>query len=32
MSTVVPRWEWRTFGTSFGAAEAALAGLTPTGV
>ena len=29
---IVPRWEWRTFGASFGAADAMLAGLTPTGV
>ena len=32
MTSIVPRWEWRTFGASFGAAEAILAGLTPTGV
>ena len=32
MSTIVPRWEWRTFGTSFGAAEPVFAGLSPTGV
>ncbi|HEU4841831.1 MAG TPA: hypothetical protein VFT09_10320 [Ilumatobacteraceae bacterium] len=32
MSLIVPRWEWRTFGTRFGAAEELLAGLTPTGV
>ena len=32
MSVIVPRWEWRTFGASFGAADAMLAGLTPTGV
>ena len=32
MSTIVPRWEWRTFGTSFGPAEAVLVGLSPTGV
>ena len=24
---IIPRWEWRTFGTSFGAADAALAAL-----
>ena len=29
---IVPRWEWRTFGTTFGAAEEILAGLAPTGV
>ena len=32
MSLIVPRWEWRTFGASFGAADEILAGLTPTGV
>ena len=32
MSLVVPRWEWRTFGATFGAADAVLAGLTPTAV
>ena len=32
MSVIVPRWEWRTFGASFGAADAVLAGLTPTGI
>jgi exopolyphosphatase / guanosine-5'-triphosphate,3'-diphosphate pyrophosphatase len=26
---IVPRWEWRVFGTGFGVAEDALAGLTP---
>ena len=31
MSVIVPRWEWRTFGASFGAVDAMLAGLTPTG-
>jgi exopolyphosphatase/guanosine-5'-triphosphate,3'-diphosphate pyrophosphatase len=25
---IVPRWEWRTFGDAFGAAEDVLAGLT----
>jgi exopolyphosphatase / guanosine-5'-triphosphate,3'-diphosphate pyrophosphatase len=29
MSTIVPRWEWRTFGTEFGAADAAAAALEP---
>jgi exopolyphosphatase/guanosine-5'-triphosphate,3'-diphosphate pyrophosphatase len=29
MATIIPRWEWRTFGTRFGAAEAAFAALTP---
>ena len=32
MATILPRWEWRTFGTSFGAAERHLAGLEPTAV
>ena len=29
---IVPRWEWRTFGDRFGAAEEVLAGSSPTGV
>jgi exopolyphosphatase/guanosine-5'-triphosphate,3'-diphosphate pyrophosphatase len=29
---IVPRWEWRTFGERFGAAEERLAELTPTSV
>jgi exopolyphosphatase/guanosine-5'-triphosphate,3'-diphosphate pyrophosphatase len=28
-TAVAPRWEWRTFGTRFGRAEAAFAALTP---
>jgi exopolyphosphatase / guanosine-5'-triphosphate,3'-diphosphate pyrophosphatase len=32
MSQVVPRWEWRTLGERFGAAEDELATSTPTGV
>ena len=32
MTTIIPRWEWRTFGRQFGAAEAQFAALTPTGV
>jgi exopolyphosphatase/guanosine-5'-triphosphate,3'-diphosphate pyrophosphatase len=32
MATIVPRWEWRTFGPRFAAAEAAFAALTPGGV
>ena len=28
---MIPRWEWRTFGTQFGPAEDYLAGLTPAG-
>lgn len=31
MSTITPRWEWRSFGRSFGGAEAQLAALTPGG-
>ena len=27
--TIVPRWEWRTFGDSFGPAEERFAALTP---
>jgi exopolyphosphatase/guanosine-5'-triphosphate,3'-diphosphate pyrophosphatase len=29
---IIPRWEWRTFGTRFGPAEDAFAALTPGGV
>ena len=29
MTTIVPRWEWRAFGRSFGAAEDALVPITP---
>ena len=29
MTEIVPRWEWRTFGEQFGAAEERLAALTP---
>ena len=32
MEKIVPRWEWRSFGASFGEAEKRLAGLTPGGV
>jgi exopolyphosphatase/guanosine-5'-triphosphate,3'-diphosphate pyrophosphatase len=32
MNTIIPRWEWRTFGDRFGAAEDAFAALEPTGV
>lgn len=28
MDKIIPRWEWRTFGDSFGAADAAFAALT----
>jgi exopolyphosphatase / guanosine-5'-triphosphate,3'-diphosphate pyrophosphatase len=30
VTTVVPRWEWRSFGRSFGGAEDALVPITPT--
>ena len=29
MPEIIPRWEWRTFGDHFGAAESAFAALTP---
>ena len=29
LATIIPRWEWRSFGADFGAAEAALAASTP---
>ena len=32
MAAITPRWEWRSFGRSFGAAEGQLAQLTPSGV
>ena len=32
MSVIIPRWEWRTFGRQFGAAEAKFAELTPSPV
>ena len=32
MTVIIPRWEWRTFGQHFGAAEAAFAALTPSPV
>ncbi len=32
MDKIIPRWEWRTFGPSFGPAEAHFAALEPTGV
>ena len=32
MNTIVPRWEWRSFGQRFGEAETRLAALTPEGV
>src|SRR5262245_13107569 len=32
MTTIIPRWEWRTFGRRFGIAETRFAGLQPTAV
>ncbi|SOC46014.1 exopolyphosphatase/guanosine-5'-triphosphate,3'-diphosphate pyrophosphatase [Rhizobium subbaraonis] len=32
MQKIVPRWEWRSFGRSFPAAESSLSRLTPSGV
>jgi len=32
MTTIIPRWEWRTFGTRFGRADSAFAALPETGV
>jgi exopolyphosphatase/guanosine-5'-triphosphate,3'-diphosphate pyrophosphatase len=32
MATIASRWEWRTFGSRFGIAEARLANLKPTGI
>lgn len=32
MSTIVPRWEWRTFGSDFGASEAVFAALEATSI
>jgi exopolyphosphatase / guanosine-5'-triphosphate,3'-diphosphate pyrophosphatase len=32
MATIIPRWEWRTFGMRFGAAEDAFAALVPSGI
>jgi len=29
VDTIIPRWEWRTFGSDFGAADAAFAALEP---
>jgi exopolyphosphatase/guanosine-5'-triphosphate,3'-diphosphate pyrophosphatase len=31
MAAIIPRWEWRTFGSRFGIAETRFAELTPTG-
>jgi len=32
MAEIVPRWEWRTFGDSFGVAESRFGAMEPTGV
>ena len=32
MATILPRWEWRSFGRWFGEAETHLSALTPGGV
>ncbi len=32
MAEIIPRWEWRTFGTRFGAADIVFRALTPTGI
>jgi exopolyphosphatase/guanosine-5'-triphosphate,3'-diphosphate pyrophosphatase len=32
VATITSRWEWRTFGTRFGAAEAVFRPMTPTGI
>jgi exopolyphosphatase/guanosine-5'-triphosphate,3'-diphosphate pyrophosphatase len=32
MKTIIPRWEWRSFGRRFGEAEAHLSALTPGGI
>ena len=32
MTTIVPRWEWRTFGSDFGSAEEVFATLEPTAI
>jgi len=32
MAEIIPRWEWRTFGDSFGVAEDRFAAMEPTGV
>ncbi|HYJ23579.1 MAG TPA: Ppx/GppA family phosphatase, partial [Acidimicrobiia bacterium] len=32
MTTIVPRWEWRTFGSDFGTAEEVFAALEPTAI
>jgi exopolyphosphatase / guanosine-5'-triphosphate,3'-diphosphate pyrophosphatase len=32
MEGIIPRWQWRSFGRSFGEAEARPASMTPVGV
>jgi exopolyphosphatase/guanosine-5'-triphosphate,3'-diphosphate pyrophosphatase len=32
MAAIIPRWEWRSFGTRFGIAETRFGELTPTGI
>ncbi|HET9497815.1 MAG TPA: Ppx/GppA family phosphatase, partial [Candidatus Limnocylindria bacterium] len=32
MATIIPRWEWRSFGSRFGAADVVFRVLTPTGI
>jgi exopolyphosphatase/guanosine-5'-triphosphate,3'-diphosphate pyrophosphatase len=32
MTAIVPRWEWRTFGTHFGAADTRFAELIPSDI
>jgi exopolyphosphatase/guanosine-5'-triphosphate,3'-diphosphate pyrophosphatase len=32
VATIIPRWEWRTFGSRFGAADVVFRALTPTGI
>ena len=32
MAVIIPRWEWRTFGDTFGVAESRFAAMEPTGI
>ena len=32
LAGIIPRWEWRTFGTRFGAADATFAAMSSTGI
>ncbi|HEY7737768.1 MAG TPA: Ppx/GppA family phosphatase [Candidatus Limnocylindria bacterium] len=32
MAEIIPRWEWRTFGARFGAADVVFRAMTPTGI